>query len=163
MYYGGIREPTAADTSETEYARSTSTPEPIYNEYSAGPLFSCEAELSQHPGQPFGGRDERYSNKKAARNNAARKAVEWLRAEGLLSEDGPVRKKKVKANSPSGNTNSSPKGATDKSEDPAETESYVHKVIGTFSCPASFFPFHINIFQPSPLLLLMLYYAAETY
>ncbi|OCK95305.1 uncharacterized protein K441DRAFT_658709 [Cenococcum geophilum 1.58] len=112
-----------------EYARSTSTPEPTYNEYSAGPLFSCEVELTQRPGEPFGGRNEPYSNKKAARSSAARKAVEWLRAEGLLSEDGPVRKKKAKANSPSGGPNSSPKGAAGKGEDTAETESYVHKVI----------------------------------
>jgi len=77
--------------------------------------------------------------------------VEWLRAEGLLPEDGPVRKKKPKASSPSGGTNSSPKGAADKSEDTAETESYVHKVLGTSSVrPLLSFPYqYIPIFSPA--------------
>ena len=120
-------------------------------------MFSCEVELTQCPGQPFGGRSQPYSNKKAARNNAARKAVEWLRAEGLLSEDRSVRKKKAKANSLSGDTNGSPKGATDKGEDPAETETYGHKVLGTSSCPASSLPFpyqYIPIFSPASHALL---------
>lgn len=129
-----------------ELSRSEGTFEPIFKEYSAGTTFSCEVEIAQRPGQPFGGRTKPFSNKKAARNSAACEAVEWLRAEGLLPESGsPLKKKKTqppspnaKANgsptrsvngSPSGKVNSSPKGATDRPVSPDETESYGNKVV----------------------------------
>ncbi|OCK84527.1 hypothetical protein K432DRAFT_288747 [Lepidopterella palustris CBS 459.81] len=87
-----------------EFAISVGDPSPTYTEYQIGNSFSCETEIPERPGHVFGGKSQIFANKKGARFNAAREAVEWLRAEGFFPESGPVRKKKANGNNPGSST-----------------------------------------------------------
>ena len=78
----------------TEYHNVRSQPEkPVYNDYVVGSLFACECSV---PGRtrPYGGKENGFPNKKAARSNAAKEAVEHLIAQGLLNNDGTLKAKK---------------------------------------------------------------------
>ena len=69
------------------------TEQPVYSDFAIGLLFACECII---PGrdQPFGGKENGFSTKKAARTNAAREAVEFLISAGLLNEDGSIKSRK---------------------------------------------------------------------
>lgn len=49
--------------------------------------------LDERPAEPFGGKDKLFNGKKAAKTNAAREAVLWLREQGHMGEHGPPKKK----------------------------------------------------------------------
>jgi hypothetical protein len=61
-----------------------------------GNHFACELQIDKRSAAPFGGRLVMFPNKKAAKVNAAREAVEWLIANNYMGHDGPPAKKKRK-------------------------------------------------------------------
>lgn len=67
---------------------------PIYEEYVLGLFFACECTIPSRPNQLFGSKTEMFSNKKAARVNAAKQAVEYLISEGELNPDGSTKARK---------------------------------------------------------------------
>ena len=72
------------------------TIQPVYNDFAIGTLFACECTIPGHD-EPFGGKENGFSTKKAARTNAAMEAVEFLISEGLLNEDGSIKSRKKPA------------------------------------------------------------------
>lgn len=76
-----------------EYSNATTTPAPLYQDYSVGKQFACEVTLKERSSKPFGGQDKLFMSKKAAKANAAREAVIWLREQGHMGEHGPPKKK----------------------------------------------------------------------
>lgn len=77
-----------------EYHNSVSpTQGPIYQEYAVGGSFACTCVIPGHP-TPFGGTSTVFPNKKAARVNAAREAMEFLITAGLTEPDGSLKTKK---------------------------------------------------------------------
>ncbi|EUC45811.1 hypothetical protein COCMIDRAFT_36514 [Bipolaris oryzae ATCC 44560] len=84
-----------------EYQRATSGPQPTYNDYQSGTQFACLLTLEGHP-HPFGTLTSLFSSKKAARQDAARHAVEHFKALGTWPQDTPIGgiKKKKKAQQP---------------------------------------------------------------
>ncbi|CAI6339267.1 unnamed protein product [Periconia digitata] len=82
-----------------EFQRSNDASQPIYADYQLGSGFFCLATIDGYP-EPFGSREPPYfSSKKAARQDAARHAVEHFKAEGLwpetFTEFGGIKKKKA--------------------------------------------------------------------
>lgn len=73
---------------------------PSYTEYSIGSNFSCTCTIPSHDAT-FGSKTLAFPNKKAARANAAKEAVEYLIAAGLTNEDGSVKKGKTPKAGPS--------------------------------------------------------------
>jgi len=59
--------------------------------------FSSEVSIPNHK-TPFGDKSILFGNKKAAKSNAAREAVQFLIQEGHLEANGSLKKKKKKAN-----------------------------------------------------------------
>ncbi|KAF2666793.1 hypothetical protein BT63DRAFT_481265 [Microthyrium microscopicum] len=57
-----------------------------------GSMYSHEITTPFRP-EPFGDRNEPFQSKKAARNDATRQAVLWLREKGHISSEGPAAKK----------------------------------------------------------------------
>ncbi|EMD85535.1 hypothetical protein COCC4DRAFT_76101 [Bipolaris maydis ATCC 48331] len=86
-----------------EYQRSTSGPQPTYTDYQSGTHFACLLTLEGHP-HPFGTLTSLFSSKKAARQDAARHAVEHFKALGTWPQDTPIggikKKKQPKPASP---------------------------------------------------------------
>ncbi|KAI9771174.1 MAG: hypothetical protein M1840_002525 [Geoglossum simile] len=80
----------------TEYydGRDNACPRPTYTEFAVGNLFACEVVIDQCSSSPFGGRYSTFSNKKAAKTNAAREAVQWLTENNSMGPQGPARKKR---------------------------------------------------------------------
>ncbi|KAF2090921.1 hypothetical protein K490DRAFT_62252 [Saccharata proteae CBS 121410] len=81
-----------------EYCSKTHISQPTYQDYQSGEAtnclhFSCELTIPQYPDQIWGGRDKFFRNKKDAKTNASREAVEWLRANGHMSDNGSSKKK----------------------------------------------------------------------
>ena len=83
---------------DTEYHNAITPSEgPAYTEYILpGPTFACICEI---PGTPtiFGSKDNGFTNKKAARTNAAREAMQHIIAQGLTNSDGSLKSNKKKA------------------------------------------------------------------
>ncbi len=77
----------------TEYCTIEDIPQPSFTDYAIGPQFACEATIAKRPNEPFGGCDSAFPSKKAAKANAAKEAVFWLRQNGHMSE-GPLKKKR---------------------------------------------------------------------
>jgi hypothetical protein len=89
-----------------------STPwQPVYEDFketsTRQDLWSSEVIIPQRA-EPFGHRDLPFGSKKHARQNAAREAIQWLRARGLVTENSSL-KKKQKRNSSSASRPDSPK------------------------------------------------------
>ncbi|PVH98382.1 hypothetical protein DM02DRAFT_643637 [Periconia macrospinosa] len=94
-----------------EFQRSTNSPQPTYNDYQVGSGFSCLATIEGYP-ESFGSLEPPYfSNKKAARQQAARCAVEYFQTAGLWPETytdaGGIKKRKATSNNNSSNNNNS--------------------------------------------------------
>ncbi|EUC30829.1 hypothetical protein COCCADRAFT_39006 [Bipolaris zeicola 26-R-13] len=87
-----------------EYQRSISGPQPTYTDYQSGTQFACLLTFEGHP-KPFGTLTSLFSSKKAARQDAARHAVEHFKALGTWPQDTPIggikKKKASKASLPS--------------------------------------------------------------
>lgn len=92
-----------------EYTQKTGALLPAYQHYNQPKppyLFACTCTLpSQRPDSPFGGpREGRrgFRSKQAAKMAAAREAVAWLRASGMMAADGMKAAKKRKGNATGG-------------------------------------------------------------
>ncbi|KAI9754029.1 MAG: hypothetical protein M1835_000925 [Candelina submexicana] len=79
---------------DTEYCAFEDIPQPSFTDYAVGQQFACEATMTKRPDEPFGSRENAFPTKKAAKANAAKEAVLWLRQNGHLSADGPLKKKR---------------------------------------------------------------------
>ncbi|KAI9705998.1 MAG: hypothetical protein M1836_005404 [Candelina mexicana] len=77
-----------------EYCAFEDIPQPSFTDYAVGQHFACEATITKRPDEPFGSRENAFPTKKAAKANAAKEAVLWLRQDGHLSADGPSKKKR---------------------------------------------------------------------
>ncbi|KAF1944673.1 hypothetical protein EJ02DRAFT_340315 [Clathrospora elynae] len=81
-----------------EFQRSTASPQPTYNDYQSGTRFACLITIDGHA-REFGSLDSMSSSKKAARQEAARCAVEYFKSQGVWPEDvasvGGIKKKKA--------------------------------------------------------------------
>ncbi|KAI9719285.1 MAG: hypothetical protein M1812_003615 [Candelaria pacifica] len=77
----------------SEYCSVENIPQPSFTDYAVGLQFACETTIDKRPDEPFGGRDNAFPSKKAAKANAAREAVLWLQGNGHMSEAGPMKKK----------------------------------------------------------------------
>lgn len=93
-------------TKQTEFQRATGAPQPTYLDYTSSgtPIqFACQVEIDGHP-SPFGSLESLHSSKKAARQEAARYAVESFKSQGLWPDDfssvGGIKKKTNLAPSP---------------------------------------------------------------
>jgi len=79
------------------YAAEPTPTGPIYTDFAIGthPLYACECTIDkQAPADaPFGGRTLPFPNKKAAKANAAREAVLWLKGNGYMSAEGNKKRK----------------------------------------------------------------------
>ena len=62
-------------------------------EYGLGSSFACTCTIPGHDGVEFGSKTTGFTSKKAARNEAAKQAVQFLIAQGLTNPDGTVKKK----------------------------------------------------------------------
>ncbi|OJD35485.1 double-stranded rna-binding protein [Diplodia corticola] len=84
-----------------EYCQAENKPRPKFQEFSLGANYSMEcimpAEEGRGEDEPFGGRNVLFNSKKAAKTNAAREAVHWLRQTGRMPKTGHPTKKKMKA------------------------------------------------------------------
>lgn len=67
----------------------------MFQEFALGSSYSMEVTISDRPNEPFGSRNSLFNSKKAAKVNAAREAVRWLRENEHMPEkdhrsnDGP--------------------------------------------------------------------------
>ena len=68
---------------------------PAYVEYALGLSFACTVRIPSHS-STFGSSNTPFPNKKAARSNAAREAVQYLVSEGLTNPDGTPKAKNKK-------------------------------------------------------------------
>lgn len=59
-------------------------------EYALGSCFACTCTIPRHDAE-FGSKTTPFPTKKAARNDAARQAVQYLIAQGLTNPDGTVK------------------------------------------------------------------------
>lgn len=88
---------TAILTHVAEFQRSISGPQPTYTDYQSGTRFACLLTLEDHP-EPFGSLASLFSTKKAARQDAARHAIEHFQSVGTWPDDataiGGIKKKK---------------------------------------------------------------------
>ena len=83
----------------TEFQRATDSPQPTYTDYQSGQRFSCIITIEDESGaQQFGSISNLFSSKKAARQDAARHAVDHFKALGTWPPDdtavGGIRKRK---------------------------------------------------------------------
>lgn len=62
-------------------------------EYGIGSSFACTCTIPGHDGVEFGSNTTGFTSKKAARNEAAKQAVQFLIAQGLTNPDGTVKKR----------------------------------------------------------------------
>lgn len=103
-----------------EFQRSISAPQPTYTDYQVGSGFACLATIEGHD-KPFGTLEPPFhSSKKAARQYAARYAVEHFQAAGLWPEtftDAGGIKKKKKLNPPATATDANGKDAGGDNDD----------------------------------------------
>ncbi|KAI4610343.1 hypothetical protein J4E80_008107 [Alternaria sp. BMP 0032] len=80
-----------------EFQRATDSPQPTYTDYQSGQRFSCIITIDGED-QPFGSISNLFSSKKAARQDAARHAVEHFKSLGTWPTDdtavGGIRKRK---------------------------------------------------------------------
>ncbi|KAI4915992.1 hypothetical protein J4E90_004438 [Alternaria incomplexa] len=80
-----------------EFQRATDSPQPTYTDYQSGQRFSCIITIDGED-QPFGSISNLFSSKKAARQDAARHAVDHFKALGTWPTDdtavGGIRKRK---------------------------------------------------------------------
>jgi hypothetical protein len=88
------------DNVSAEYQRANGDPQPTYTDYQVGTLFTCQVtieSLKLDGTQTFGSLDTTRSSKKAARQEAARCAVEHFKSLGLWPDDaldvGGIKKK----------------------------------------------------------------------
>ena len=83
---------------DAEYHNAVTPSEgPAYTEYILpGPNFACTCMIPGTP-TPFGSKDFGFTNKKAARTNAAREAMQHIIAQGLTNSDGSLKNNKKKA------------------------------------------------------------------
>ncbi|KAI4640354.1 hypothetical protein J4E93_008560 [Alternaria ventricosa] len=82
-----------------EFQRATDSPQPTYTDYQSGQRFSCIITIEEEgKSQQFGSISNLFSSKKAARQDAARHAVEHFKALGTWPTDdtavGGIRKRK---------------------------------------------------------------------
>ncbi|KAF2128125.1 hypothetical protein P153DRAFT_294300 [Dothidotthia symphoricarpi CBS 119687] len=86
-----------------EFQRARSAPQPTYTDYAVGTRFACLLSLSSHADE-FGSLESTHSTKKAARQEAARHAVDHFKAQGLWPESftdvGGIKKKKAQSTTP---------------------------------------------------------------
>ena len=68
--------------------------QPVYQEYLVGKFFSCELTILDRA-EPFGYRLNAMPSKKAARTEAARLAVEWLRKTDLLNQPRNPKRRRM--------------------------------------------------------------------
>ncbi|KAK7720661.1 hypothetical protein SLS57_005440 [Botryosphaeria dothidea] len=81
-----------------EYCQAEDKPRPLFQEFSLGANYSMECIMQgDRPDEPFGGRNVLFNSKKAAKTNAARDAVRWLREQDRMPKKGHPTKKKMKA------------------------------------------------------------------
>ncbi|KAI4957876.1 hypothetical protein J4E86_005016 [Alternaria arbusti] len=80
-----------------EFQRATDSPQPTYTDYQSGQRFSCIITIDGED-QRFGSISNLFSSKKAARQDAARHAVEHFKTLGTWPSDdtavGGIRKRK---------------------------------------------------------------------
>lgn len=67
---------------------------PNFIEYAVGPCFACTCTIPGHEGVEFGSNSKPFPTKKAARNEAAKQAVQFLIDQGLTNLDGTVKIRK---------------------------------------------------------------------
>ncbi|KAL9007076.1 MAG: hypothetical protein Q9188_000199 [Gyalolechia gomerana] len=67
---------------------------PTYTEYRLDLNFACTCTMPSSPSQPFGSPTDPFPNKKAARTNAAKEAVQHLISIGELNSDGSAKARK---------------------------------------------------------------------
>ncbi|KAF2751187.1 hypothetical protein M011DRAFT_455237 [Sporormia fimetaria CBS 119925] len=86
-----------------EFLTAEGAPKPIYQEYILSNRFSCTVKIADIP-DPFGSQDQLFANKKTARQNAAKCAVDYYKAQAAwpatdASVPGTgIKKPKPKAN-----------------------------------------------------------------
>lgn len=95
-----------------------------YIEYAIGLLFACTCTIPSHDIE-FGSSTTPFSTKKAARNNAAKEAVQFLISQDLTNPDGTVKARK-KASTPGQNVKMKGKSLAVKMD-----ASFAQKVSGT--------------------------------
>jgi hypothetical protein len=65
-----------------------------YQYLAVGLQFSCEVKIAIRE-SPFGSKTTTFRSKKLAQRNAAKEAVQWLKENGYINDDGrPVGKKR---------------------------------------------------------------------
>ncbi|KAI4953408.1 hypothetical protein J4E91_002255 [Alternaria rosae] len=125
-----------------EFQRATDSPQPTYTDYQSGQRFSCLITIEgEGEAQQFGSIENLFSSKKAARQDAARHAVEHFKALGTWPDDdtavGGIKKKKkaqptdpeiVSISTPDGSSSTSPIQATSTTPAPSGTPSYASRV-----------------------------------
>lgn len=129
-------------THTTEFQRATDSPQPTYTDYQSGQRFSCLITIEgEGEAQQFGSIENLFSSKKAARQDAARHAVDHFKALGTWPDDdtavGGIKKKKkaqptdpeiVSISTPDGSSSTSPIQATSTTPAPSGTPSYASRV-----------------------------------
>ncbi|KAF2206087.1 hypothetical protein GQ43DRAFT_436507 [Delitschia confertaspora ATCC 74209] len=132
-----------------EYQNALSAPKPIYTEFILGTKFCCELSLpttTSSPSSPptstspltFGSQTVLFTSKKAARQNAAKEAVQYLKAQGLWPEengDGTIKKRRKKVETSSPGWSSRDKLTTD--ETPTLLPSSPFQIRSNFSTPST--------------------------
>lgn len=124
-----------------EYANATGSPQPIYQEFAVGIQFACELEISQGPDEPFGSKRKAFGSKKAARSNAAKEAIEWLRANNYMDDNGPPKRKKAKnptmiLNSDEASSSGKAEGEMSYAQQVTGTSTYFHPLLFSTSLQA---------------------------
>ena len=61
----------------------------MYAEIPTSSSYACEVTIDHRRAEPFGGPSKLFLSKKLARKNAAMEALNWLEAQGLLTDDAP--------------------------------------------------------------------------
>ncbi|RYN46231.1 hypothetical protein AA0114_g8386 [Alternaria tenuissima] len=86
-----------------EFQRATDSPQPTYTDYQSGQRFACILTI-EGLDMEFGSINNLFSSKKAARRDAARRAVEYFKSIGTWPEDvtlvGGIKKKKAQPSIP---------------------------------------------------------------
>ncbi|KAF2868670.1 hypothetical protein BDV95DRAFT_499939 [Massariosphaeria phaeospora] len=129
-----------------EFQRARNADQPTYTDYQLGRYYSCTLTLESHP-TPFGSTTTSFPSKKAARQDAARCAVEHFQAAGVwpknIANVGGI-KKKAKGPTAATTNNNNNNIKTESSQPQPQpltngaigTESYASRV-ATLACTLS--------------------------
>ncbi|KAF2839373.1 hypothetical protein M501DRAFT_1003971 [Patellaria atrata CBS 101060] len=127
---------------------------PIWQDYQSGSLFSCEVIVDLRPDREnvlFGGKEKLFSNKKAAKTNAAQEAIEWLRENDYLNDQSPTKKQKrakAKAAAPTMDVKEVVECAANVEKSAAQEVNELCQLLG-LSCPE----YHFTSLKHAPGML----------